>query len=866
MQPKLTDQSQITIASAIELAKQYHHSEVTDLHVLAELVNSAGISKDILTEMNVDSTSVYERISRKLEDYAKVENSQEPTPSKSFVQIIQQAQEHANILNNSYISQDLLLLSLTETESESKTILKEYSVNPKQLKEKIMAHHHDTTANPEHSDSSYKVLQKYTTDITQLAQDGKLDPVIGRETEIRRVMQVLSRRTKNNPVLVGDPGVGKTAVIEGLAIRIIQGDVPESLKNKKILSLEIASLLAGAKFRGEFEERMKAVIDEAVKSEGEVILFIDELHTIVGAGAAEGSTDAGNMMKPALARGALRVIGATTLNEYRKYIEKDSALERRFQPVPVNAPSVEDTISILRGLKEKYELHHGIRITDDALVAAAVLSDRYIADRFLPDKAIDLIDEAASALKIETESDPVAIDSLQRKVTQLEIEEKALKKESSSEAKARKQEIDADLANAREQLQHLRTRWEKQKKLIQEVQNQRQQIDQLKSELEFAERNVELDKAAELKYGKIPQAEKQLNSSVTQWNAVPNDEKLLKEEVQEDDIAAIVSRWTGIPVKRLVKSESQKLTHLEDELANRVIGQKKALLAVANAVRRSRTGIAEAGKPIATFLFLGPTGVGKTETAKALAEILFSDERAVIRFDMSEYSEQHSVARLIGAPPGYVGYEEGGQLTEAVRRKPYSIVLFDEIEKANPQIFNTFLQIFDEGRLTDGKGRTIDFKNTVIIMTSNVGAYLIQEVMQDSKKLTEKQEKELEQNIWKLLQAQFKPEFLNRIDQVIFFEALSKDQIRSIVDLQLQQLQKRIKDQHITLEVTDDAKDYLAQKGYDPIFGARPLKRVIQQEVLDPLSLLILDRENDDEELKVKVDKKGNTLELKKKN
>lgn len=870
MEPNLTQLAQLTISVAAQQAMQAKHAAVDDVHLLYALLTVDGMSQDIVKEIleNGQLTELISAVEQKIIELPSTQlpnntTTHQTQPSSTFLQVIQRSQTHANDLNAGFISQDLLLLAVTETASESKKLLDQFELTTEKIKEKIMATHTDNRTNPETRDQQYKVLEKFTTNITALAKEGKLDPVIGREQEIRRAMQVLSRRTKNNPVLVGEPGVGKTAVVEGLAIRIVNGDVPDSLKNKQILSLEISSLLAGAKFRGEFEERMKSVIDESVKSEGQIILFIDELHTIVGAGAGEGSTDAGNMMKPPLARGALRVIGATTLSEYRKYIEKDSALERRFQPISVVPPSVEDTVSILRGLKEKYELHHGIRITDDALVSAATLSDRYIQDRFLPDKAIDLVDEAASSLKIETESNPTSIDTLNRKVMQLEIEEKALKKEKSTEAKDRLKQLQTELANFKEQLNQLKTRWEKQKAILEKVQGQRKTIDQLRADLEQAERNVELDKAAEIKYGKIPEAEKKLKEVEKEWQHIPDTEKLIKEEVTAEDIAGIVSRWTGIPISRLVKAESQKLIHLEEELGKRVVGQKTALTAVANAVRRARAGIGEVNKPTATFLFLGPTGVGKTETAKALAELLFNDERAIIRMDMSEYSEQHTVARLIGAPPGYVGYEEGGQLTEAVRRKPYSIILLDEIEKAHPQILNIFLQLFDEGRLTDGKGRTVDFKNTVIIMTSNIGSEFIIDATKGQAKMTESTRKAIDNTIWEMLQKKFKPEFLNRIDQVIFFEALNEEQIEQIVDIQLQHIQSRLKAQYITVEIDSQAKKLLAEQGYDPAFGARPLKRVIQQQILDPLALIVLDREDEEKELKVKVEVENGTIILK---
>jgi len=848
--PQFTQLATESLERAVRIARERKRSEIGEWELLLGLLEIEGVVKEMIGK-ELDIGEIEERVSLG----ARIESG-EGRPSLIFQRIISKAVEESNKRGDSYVSQEMFLWGIIEAGDETKKYL-ESRLDIENVKKEINNLRGGEKVDSENKDKNYKAMEKFTSDLTELAAQGKLDPVIGREEEIRRVMQVLSRRTKNNPVLVGEPGVGKTAIAEGLANRIIDGDVPESLKNKKLLSLEISSLLAGAKYRGEFEERLKEVIKEVTKSEGQIILFVDELHTIVGAGGAEGSVDAGNMLKPALARGTLRMIGATTLVEYRKYIEKDAALERRFQPVSVKEPSVEATISILRGLKEKYELHHGIKISDQALVAAAKLSDRYIRDRFLPDKAIDLIDEAASGLRIQMESSPIEMDNLERKVRQLEIEEKALRKEKRKENKERLEKIEKELAEDKEKLKKIETKWKKQKESLAKIQKTREELDKSKYELEKAERDLMLDKAAELKYGVIPELTKELAQKEAEWKEIGEGEKLLKQTIESDDVAAIVEKWTGIPATRMLKSENEKLKNLESIMSQRVVGQDEAVGAVARAIRRSRTRLVESGRPTASFLFLGPTGVGKTETAKALAEQLFNDEKAIIRIDMSEYSESHSVARLIGSPPGYVGYEEGGQLTEAVRRKPYSVILLDEIEKAHSQIFNVFLQVFDEGRLTDGKGRTVDFSNTVIIMTSNMGA----EIIMEGEEKGEDWEL-IERKVMDLLRHSLKPEFINRIDRIVVFRKLGEEELTKIVEIQLRELEERLKEEGVALSASGKAKKYLAKHGFDPIFGARPLKRLIQNEVLDQIAMLLLEREGD-EKVDLVIDEEKNKLTVK---
>jgi ATP-dependent Clp protease ATP-binding subunit ClpB len=747
--------------------------------------------------------------------------------------LIENAETEAGALKDEYVSAEHMLLAAVQDSGEAGRILKELGVSRDKILNALVGIRGSQRITDPNPEEKYQALEKYGRDLTDLARKGKLDPVIGRDDEIRRVIQVLSRRTKNNPVLIGEPGVGKTAIVEGLALRIVNGDVPEGLKEKRLLSLDLAAMVAGAKFRGEFEDRLKAVLKEVTEASGQIILFIDELHTLVGAGAAEGAMDASNMLKPALARGELRCVGATTLDEYRKRVEKDPALERRFQPVLVGEPSVEDAIAILRGLKERYEVHHGVRVTDGAIIAAATLSERYISDRFLPDKAIDLIDEAASRLRMEIDSMPIEIDEVERKIMQLEIERQALKREEDSASKERLAQLEREIHNLKETSSGLKAHWQNEKESIQRIRSLKEKIESAKVEEQKAQREGDLNRAAELRYGTLNQLQKQLEEANAKLAELQKNQKMLKEEVDAEDVAEVVAKWTGIPVTKMLEGEVQKLLRMEERLKLRVVGQENAIHAVANAVRRARAGLQDQNRPIGSFIFLGPTGVGKTELCRALAEFLFDDEQAMVRLDMSEYMEKHSVSRLIGAPPGYVGYDEGGQLTEAVRRRPYSVVLFDEIEKAHPDVFNALLQVLEDGRMTDGQGRTVDFKNTVIIMTSNLGSQYIQE-------LGAKDRKQMEQRVNAALREAFKPEFLNRVDETIIFNNLGRDEIKSIVEIQLKRLRKNLADRKMALEVSDGAKALLAEAGYDPVYGARPLKRTIQRMIQDPLAVKIL--------------------------
>jgi ATP-dependent Clp protease ATP-binding subunit ClpB len=838
---KFTVKAQEAVQRASQLASEHGNPEMLPLHLLAALLeDKEGIVPPVLEKIGIGPQAVLSDVYKGIEKLPKVSgDAAQPAFSNEVNKLLEQAFKEASNFKDEYVSTEHLLLAITQSKRDAaQQILASHGATNDAILKALAVVRGSQKVTDQNPEAKFQALDKYARDLTEQARRGKLDPVIGRDEEIRRVIQVLSRRTKNNPVLIGEPGVGKTAIVEGLAQRIISGDVPEALKNKRVVGLDLGAMLAGAKYRGEFEDRLKAVLKEIEDSQGQIILFIDELHTLVGAGAAEGAIDASNMLKPALARGELRAVGATTLNEYRKYIEKDTALERRFQIVFVGEPNVEDTISILRGLKEKYEVHHGVRIKDSAIVAAATLSHRYISDRFLPDKAIDLIDEAASSLRIQIDSLPTDIDQLDRKATQLEIEKQALKKEDDANSRDRLRVIEKELAEIQERANTLKANWKKEKDLIARVRALKEQIEKLKAEEQAELRKGNNERVAEIRYGRIPQAEQELAKLSKQMES-QGGKRMLKEEVDEEDVARIVSKWTGIPVSKMLEGEVKKLVTMEDRLRLRVIGQDAALERVANAIRRSRAGLSDPKRPIGSFIFLGPTGVGKTELARALAEFLFDDEHALLRIDMSEYMEKHSVARLIGAPPGYVGYEEGGQLTEQVRRRPYAVVLFDEIEKAHPDVFNILLQIMDDGRLTDGKGRVVDFKNTILIMTSNIGSSFLQAEGPRS----EAEFEQASQQVMNALHSHFKPEFLNRVDDIIVFRPLGKEQLVRIVELRLEDVRRLLVERKISLELTDAAKELLFTQGYDPNFGARPLKRSIQKLVQDPLALKILDGE-----------------------
>jgi len=833
---KMTVKAQEALQQANDVAARHENQQIEPMHLLAALVaQTDGVVPALLTRLGIHAEALAQEIEREITRLPKVQGFAQQHLGKALNNVLERAFDEAERFKDEYVSTEHLFLSLAaEDRDPAGQLLKRQGASHEAILQALTSVRGSQRVTSQNPEATYASLEKYARDLTDLARRGKLDPVIGRDEEIRRVMQILARRTKNNPVLIGEPGVGKTAIVEGLAQRIVSGDVPDVLKTKRLVALDLAALVAGAKFRGEFEERLKAVVKEITESAGQIILFIDELHTLVGAGAAEGAMDASNILKPALARGELRAIGATTLNEYKKHIEKDPALERRFQPVLVTEPSVEDTIAILRGLKDRYEVHHGVRIKDAAILAAATLAHRYISDRFLPDKAIDLIDEAAASLRMQIDSLPVEIDEIERRILQLEIERQSLLKENDAHSKERRNQIEKELAKLKEDSSARKARWQAEKEAIGKIRKLKEQIDQLKAEEQRYERAGELAKVAEIRYGKIAAAERELKQAEERFAAVQKDARMLKEEVDEEDIAKLVSKWTGIPAGRLMEGEAQKLVHMEERLRQRVVGQNEALTRVANAVRRSRAGLSDPKRPIGSFIFLGPTGVGKTELARALAEFLFDDEKLMIRIDMSEYMEKHSVSRLIGAPPGYVGYEEGGQLTEQVRRHPYSVILFDEIEKAHPDVFNILLQILEDGRLTDGKGRTVDFRNTVLVMTSNVGSTAIFELAQKDPERARKEAMEA-------LRAAFRPEFINRIDEIVIFNPLAKAQLAQIVGLLLKSVEKLLAERQITLEMTPAAEGLLLSEGYDPAYGARPLRRTIQRLIQDPLALQILE-------------------------